>query len=148
VKLFPGSLLWRTLAVLVAALVLSQAAALWLLNEFVTQPRVAFGIGQFVSHLKTINAALATMDPEQQQAFIARIAEQEGIRILPVRGNENMRPALDAPVVRHFRERVRAIFGPEADVGASSANRQRRSSRGARRAWRSRSPPPSSSSGS
>jgi two-component system, OmpR family, osmolarity sensor histidine kinase EnvZ len=129
VKLFPGSLLWRTLAVLVAALVLSQAAALWLLNEFVTQPRVAFGIGQFVSHLKTINAALATMDPEQQQAFIARIAEQEGIRILPVRGNENMRPALDAPVVRHFRERVRAIFGPEADVyvrgAADGANAQR-----------------------
>src|SRR5713226_3363015 len=81
-KVFPGTLLWRTLIVLVAALVLSQAAALWLLHEYVTQPRVAFGIGQFVSHLKTINAALATMAPEQQQAFIGRIAEQEGIRIL------------------------------------------------------------------
>ncbi len=115
-KVFPGTLLWRTLIVLVAALVLSQAAALWLLHEYVTQPRVAFGIGQFVSHLKTINAALATMAPEQQQAFIGRIAEQEGIRILPARGNERMRPAPDVPGVRMFRERVRNIFGPEADV--------------------------------
>ena len=115
-KVFPGTLLWRTLIVLVAALVLSQAAALWLLHEYVTQPRVAFGIGQFVSHLKTINAALATMAPEQQQAFIGRIAEQEGIRILPARGNERMRPAPDVPGMRMFRERVRDIFGPEADV--------------------------------
>ena len=115
-KVFPGTLLWRTLIVLVAALVLSQAAALWLLHEYVTQPRVAFGIGQFVSHLKTINAALATMAPEQQQAFIGRIAEQEGIRILPARGNERMRAAPDMPGMRMFRERLRDSFGPEADV--------------------------------
>ena len=115
-RLLPGSLLWRTLAVLVAALVLSQATALWLLHQNVTQPRTAFGIGQFVSHLKTINAALATMAPEQQQAFIARIAEQEGIRILAVRGNERMRPAPDIEGLVLFRERVREIFGPDADV--------------------------------
>ena len=113
---FPGTLLWRTLIVLVAALVLSQAAALWLLHEYVTQPRVAFGIGQFVSHLKTINAALATMAPEQQQAFVGRIAEQEGIRILHARGNERMHPAPDLPGIKAFRDRVRDIFGPEADV--------------------------------
>ena len=115
-RLFPGSLLWRTLAVLVAALVLSQAASLWLLNEYVTQPRLAMGVGQFVSHLKTISAALQTMSPEQQQAFIGRIAEKEGIRIVAGRGAERMRPAPDLPPVRIFRERIREIFGREADV--------------------------------
>ncbi len=114
--LFPRSLLWRTLIVLVAALVLSQAASLYLLHTFVDQPRQAFGHGQFVSHLKTISAALQTMTPEQQREFIGRIAEKEGIRISPARGNERMRPAADVPPVRMFRERVRAIFGPEADV--------------------------------
>ena len=39
-KLWPASLLGRTLIVLVAALVLSQAAALWLLHSYVTQPRI------------------------------------------------------------------------------------------------------------
>ena len=57
----PASLTWRTLLVLIAALVLSQATALWLLHAFVTGPRVAHGVGQFVSHLKTISAALQTM---------------------------------------------------------------------------------------
>jgi two-component system osmolarity sensor histidine kinase EnvZ len=116
VRLFPGSLLWRTLIVLVAALVLSQAAALWLLNEYITKPRLVAGVGQFVSHLKTIDAALQTMSAPQQERFIANLAEREGIRITPVRGNERMRPADDLPQLRLFRERLRALFGPETDV--------------------------------
>ena len=115
-RLVPGSLLWRTLFVLVAALALSQAAALWLLNEYVTKPRMATGIGQFVSHLKTINAALTTMAAPQQEQFIASLAEREGIRITPVRGTERMRPADDIPQLQVFRERVRALFGPDTDV--------------------------------
>lgn len=129
-KWLPGSLLWRTLIVLVAALVLSQAAALFLLHEYVTQPRVAAGVGQFVSHLKTISAALQTMTVPQQQEFIGRIAEKEGIRISPVRGTENMRPAADIAPTRVFRERLREIFGAETDVyvrgGDSSAEGDKR----------------------
>lgn len=108
--------MWRTLLVLVAALVLSQAAALWLLHEHVTQPRAALGVRQFVSHLKTISAALQTMSASQQQEFIGRIAEKEGIRISPSRGTERMRPAPDVPPMRLFRERIRELFGPQADV--------------------------------
>jgi len=116
VKLLPASLLWRTLVVLVAALVLSQATAAWLLHSYVTQPRLRLGVGQFVSHLKTISAALQTMSPQQQEAFIARIVEKEGIRISPVRGSENMRPAADLAPMRLFRDRLHDIFGPETDV--------------------------------
>lgn len=123
-KLIPGSLLWRTLIVLVAALVLSQAASLWLLHEHVTQPRMALGIGQFVSHLKTISAALQTMTPPQQQEFIGHIAEKEGIRISPVRGTERMRPAADVPAIQLFRDRIRELFGPQADVYVRGAAAQ------------------------
>jgi len=116
VRLVPGSLLWRTLIVMVAALVLSEVAAVYLLHELVTQPRMRMGIGQFVSHLKTVSAALQTMSPPQQDEFVARIAEKEGIRITPVRGGEPMRPAGDVPPVRMFREHLRQMFGPETDV--------------------------------
>lgn len=115
-KLFPGSLLWRTLIVVVLAMVLSQATAMWLLNEYVTRPRMESAIVQFVLHLKTIHAALQTMGPGQQNHFIMRVAEQEGIRILPVRGFEPMRPAPDRPQLRLFRERLREHFGPDTDV--------------------------------
>jgi two-component system osmolarity sensor histidine kinase EnvZ len=89
---------------------------MWLLNEYVTRPRMESSISHFVLHLKTIHAALQTMGPGQQNHFIVRAAEQEGIRILPVRGFEPMRPAPDRPQLRLFRERLREHFGPDTDV--------------------------------
>jgi two-component system osmolarity sensor histidine kinase EnvZ len=116
VRLIPGSLLWRTLLVVVLAMVLSQATAMWLWQEYVTRPRGEAAIGQFVLHLKTVHAALQAMDPAQQDRFVERVAEQEGIRIRPVRGAEPMRPAPDRAVMRLFRERLREHFGAEAEV--------------------------------
>jgi two-component system osmolarity sensor histidine kinase EnvZ len=107
---------WRTLLVLVAALVLSQLAAMWLLDQYVTRPRQAYGMRQFVSHLKTVSAALETMDPSQHDAFISRIAEKEGLRIVPARGETGLRPAPDVPVLRMLRERLRDLFGSGAEV--------------------------------
>ena len=115
-KFIPGSLLWRTLIVMVTALVLSQLAAVYLLHELVTQPRMRMGIGQFVSHLKTISAALQTMGETQQGEFIARIAEKEGIRIQLTRSTERLRVAADVPPVRVFRDHIREVFGPQAEV--------------------------------
>ena len=115
-RLAPASLLWRTLAVLVAALVLTQATAFWLFDEYISQPRAALATRHFASHLKTVHAALQTMDERQAVEFIARIAEQDGIRIVAVRGNERLRPAPDRPGLRLFRERIRDTFGAEADL--------------------------------
>jgi two-component system, OmpR family, osmolarity sensor histidine kinase EnvZ len=116
VRLVPGSLLWRTLIVVMLAMVLSQATALWLLNEYVNRPRIEATIGQFVLHLKTIHAALGTMDAAQQGHFIGRVAEEQGIRIRPVLGDEPMRPARDVQTMRIFRERLREHFGAGAEV--------------------------------
>ena len=115
-RLYPQSLLWRTLLVLVTALVLSQAAAVYILDQYVTRPRAAAGMRQFVSHLKTVSAALETLDASQHEAFIGRVLEMEGIRITPVREDMAVRPAPDVPLIRLFRERLRDSFGPNAEV--------------------------------
>lgn len=115
-KLVPGSFFWRTLAVLVVALVASQGAAFLLFRQQVQQPRMGLGIGQFVSHLKTISAALESLEPAASRAFVERLAEREGIRVFPVRGDEPVRPAPDHPGLRMFRERIKGLFGPEAEV--------------------------------
>ena len=124
-RLAPSSLLWRTLAVMLAALVLSQAAATWLFNEFVTRPHHDARVSQFVSHLKTISAALETMPPQAQQRFIDAIAEKEGIRIVPAQGDERMRPAEGVVPLRLFREHLREIFGPQAEVYVRRGDRER-----------------------
>ena len=45
-KWWAGSFFWRTLAVLVIALVASQAATFWLFRQEVQRPRQAMGIGE------------------------------------------------------------------------------------------------------
>ena len=111
----PTSLLWRTLAVVVAVLVLSQAMAWWIFDEYVTQPRVQLSTRQFVHHLKSVSVALQTSTGEQQRAFIARLAEPDGFRVTTAPEGA-MRPAADRPPLRFFRERLKEAFGAEADV--------------------------------
>ncbi len=115
-KWWAGSFFWRTLAVLVIALVASQAATFLLFRQQVQQPRMAMGIGQFVSHLKTIHAALSGLPPGAEREFIERLAEKEGIRVFPAQGHEPGRPAGDRPGMRMFRERIKALFGDDAEV--------------------------------
>lgn len=115
-KWWAGSFFWRTLAVLVVALVASQAASFLLFRQQVQQPRMMMGIGNFVSHLKTIHAALNTLPPGAEREFIDRLAEREGIRVFPARGQEPGRPAGDRPGMRMFRERIKALFGEDAEV--------------------------------
>ena len=112
----PLSLRWRTLAVLVVALVLSQATALWLFDRYITQPRVAVTQTSFVSHLKTVAAALETMGPEEELQFAGRVAERDGIRIL--RNPGDLRELEDRPPLKTFKERLVENFGPRAGVFA------------------------------
>ena len=73
-------------------------------------------IGSFVSHLKTIHAALSTLPPGAEREFIERLAEKEGIRVFPARGEMPGRLAGDRPGMRMFRERIKALFGEDAEV--------------------------------
>lgn len=115
-KVVPNSILLRTFAVMVTALVLSQSAALWLFDHYITQPRIAQATRNFVSHLKTVVAALQTLDEQGRQTFTARIADQEGIRISTNEGLEGMHPVDDRPGLLLFRERIRESFGPQAEI--------------------------------
>ncbi len=111
-----GSFFWRTLAVLVVALVASQGAAFWLFRQQVQQPRVGMAIGSFVSHLKTIHAALSTLPPGAEREFLERLAEKEGIRVFPARGEIPGRLAGDRPGMHMFRERLKTLFGEQTEV--------------------------------
>ena len=112
----PGSIIWWILAVVVVALGVSQAISMYLLHENVTRPRQVAGIGAFVNHLKTIRAAMETIPPQDHDIFISKIAERDGIRITPVRGDERATPAADVPPVNLFRERMKQILGPESEL--------------------------------
>ena len=71
----------------------------------------------YISHLKTVRAALEIVPPAQRREFLAKLREERGIRVLPPeRIVDELAPAPDLPAMRVARERLRDQFGPDADI--------------------------------
>ena len=115
-RLAPRSLLWRTLWVFVVALAVSQVAAFWLFDRYVAQPRLERTVATFVAHLRTISVALQAMEPAQQELFMARLSEREGLRVSASPADEPLQAATDVPPV--FNARIREVFGRDIEVYA------------------------------
>ena len=116
-SLIPKSLLARTALVIVLALLASQLASVLLFRYYSQAPRVQLAAAGYISHLKTIRAALEVIPATQHRDFLAKLREERGIRVMPPqRITETLDPAPDLPAIRAARERLRELFGPEADI--------------------------------
>jgi two-component system osmolarity sensor histidine kinase EnvZ len=119
--LFPRSLLARTALVILLALIAAQVVSLFLFSRYFAQPRQQIAVAGFMSHLKSISAALETIPPDKHLEFIGRLQEREGIRIARVRhdNRETEREVVlapDIPALQHARNRLKREFGDETDV--------------------------------
>ena len=114
----PRSLLARTALVIVFALIASQLVSVLLFRYYSLQPRLQLVAAGYISHLKTIHAALETLPPSQHREFIAKLREERGIRVFPPQriAEEPLEPAPNLPAMRAARERLREQFGPDADI--------------------------------
>lgn len=120
-SLLPKSLLARTALVIVAALIASQAVSVILFRYYSQHPRVQLVATGYLSHLKTIRAALDSIPPAQHREFLARLREERGIRVrhamaMQAFGDEPLEPAPDMPAIRAVRDRLQEQFGKEAEI--------------------------------
>ena len=113
----PKSLLARTAIVIALALLASQLASVLLFRYYSQQPRLALVAAGYISHLKTIRAALDVIPAAQHRDFLLKLREEKGIRVIaPQRITEALEAAPDSPAIRAARERLREQFGVEADI--------------------------------
>ena len=116
-SLIPKSLLARTALVIALALLASQLASVLLFRYYAQQPRMQLIAAGYLSHLKTVRAALDVLPQAQHREFLAKLREDKGIRVIPPqRITEALEPAPDLPALRAARERLREQFGAEADI--------------------------------
>ena len=116
-SLIPKSLLARTALVIALALLASQLASVFFFRYYSQSPRVQLIAAGYISHLKTIRAALEAVPPSQHRDFLAKLRDEKGIRVIPPqRVTEALDPAPDVPAIRAVRERLREQFGQEADI--------------------------------
>ncbi len=117
-RLIPKSLLARTALVIVFALIASQVVSVLLFRYYSQLPRFNLVAIGYISHLKTIRAALDSIPQSQHRDFILKLREERGIRVIPPQriAEEPLDPAPNTPAIRAARERLREQFGPEADI--------------------------------
>ena len=116
--LVPSSLLARTALVIVFALIASQVVSVALFRYYSQVPRFQLIAAGYISHLKTIRAALDSIPPAQHRDFLLKLREERGIRVIPPQriSEEPLEPAPNTPAIHAARERLRDTFGPEADI--------------------------------
>ncbi len=117
--LLPQSMLARTTLVIALALVLSQSLSVWLFRFYSVQPRQQLVNNGYISHLKTIRTALELIPEAAQGEFMSRLREDKGIRVQPasrVRDDAPLELAPDIPPLRVAREKLKELFGAEADI--------------------------------
>jgi two-component system osmolarity sensor histidine kinase EnvZ len=113
---WPRSLLWRTVAMLVPLLVLSQFAWFALLSLSEREPRARQIAERVSSVVNLTRAALVGSRPEGRRALLAELNESEGIRVYP--GDDTLPDGTlgSGPVIRQVVVELRRRLGDDTII--------------------------------
>lgn len=112
------SLFWRTFLLIVLLILASLLAWAQSFRVLEREPRARQIAQQVISIVNITRAALLYSDPTIRRDLLAELADNEGIRIVPLETNDQTRDYPDAPLVRLIHERVRDALGPHTRIAA------------------------------
>jgi two-component system, OmpR family, osmolarity sensor histidine kinase EnvZ len=114
-------LFWRTF-LLILLLFAACLAAWWPTVQVIErEPRARQIAQQIVSIVNTTRSALVYSDPQRRRYLLSDLAENEGIRVVPLEPGDQIEPLPDSPVVGPVSSNVRAKLGPPTRL-ASEVN--------------------------
>jgi two-component system osmolarity sensor histidine kinase EnvZ len=113
------TLFWRTFLLIVLLILASLAAWVQSFRLFEREPRALQIAQQVVSIVNITRAALLYSDPALRRELLAELADNEGIRIVPLEPGDQTVDFPDAPLLRLVRERVIAELGPQTRLAAA-----------------------------
>ena len=116
--LSPPGLFWRTFLLILLLLAASTVAWLQSFRVFEREPRAQQLAEQVISIVNITRSALLYSDPVVRPALLADLADQQGIRIVPLEPTDTTRPFPDVPFVRRASERVASALGPRTRIAA------------------------------
>jgi two-component system osmolarity sensor histidine kinase EnvZ len=116
IRLWPRSLFGRLALLLLAAILVSQAAAIYLFR----QDRAALLARQFsdtkLMQLRALRAALASADPGAADATLARFGEANGARIVADGERRSVGGPPQNPLLIDLENRLKTELGPETEL--------------------------------
>jgi two-component system osmolarity sensor histidine kinase EnvZ len=115
------SLFWRTFLLIVLLILASLAAWVQSFRVFEREPRAHQIAQQVVSIVNITRAALLYSDPALRRELLAELADNEGIRIVPLEASDQTEDFPDRPLSQLVQDEVVAQLGPQTRL-ASAVN--------------------------
>ncbi len=109
-------LFWRTFLLILLLIAGCLVATLFSFRVFEREPRAQQFAQQAVSIVSITRAALLYSDPSVRRELLRELADTEGLRIVPVEVDDQVKPFPDTPVVRRATERIRDELGDATRV--------------------------------
>ena len=112
-RLWPQTLLWRTVLLIAALLVVAHLTWLQIFRASEIEPRALQAAQQVVSVVNLTRAALVTAEPARRFALLDELAEREGIQVYAGDPAEASPPLPDRQFLRIMERRLRQDLGPQ-----------------------------------
>jgi two-component system osmolarity sensor histidine kinase EnvZ len=118
VKLRSPSLFWRTFLLILLLIAASLAAWVQSFRVFEREPRAQQIAQQVVSIVNLTRSALLYSDPAARRFLLAELADNEGIRIVPLEPTDQVKPFPDIPLIGLVSKEVVERLGPDTRIAA------------------------------
>ena len=118
VNLASPSLFWRTFLLILLLIVASLLAWLQSFQVFEREPRAEQIAQQVISIVNITRAALLYSEPAARRQLLVELAENVGIRVVPLEPADKVEPWPERPIVQLISARIRERLGGNTRIGA------------------------------
>jgi two-component system osmolarity sensor histidine kinase EnvZ len=116
VKLWPQSLLWRTVLLIAGLLVVANLAWVQIFRVAERAPRARQTAQQIASVVNITRWALITADATKRFELLMELSQSEGIQVYVADADERITPLPDRPYIRQVAHELRRELGPQSQI--------------------------------
>jgi two-component system, OmpR family, osmolarity sensor histidine kinase EnvZ len=118
-RLWPGSLLWRTVLLITLLLIVASIAWLQIFRLTEREPRARQVAQQVASVVNLTRAALITAQPSKRFSLLSELSRKEGIQIYVADTREAVPPLPNRPFLQIVAAELRRDLGPDTRITLS-----------------------------
>jgi two-component system, OmpR family, osmolarity sensor histidine kinase EnvZ len=119
VKLWPQSLLWRTVLLIAGLLVVANLAWVQIFRVAERTPRARQTAQQIASVVNITRWALITADAAKRFELLTELSQTEGIQVYLAEAGERLAPLPERPFIQEVARELRRQLGPQTQVTLS-----------------------------
>jgi two-component system osmolarity sensor histidine kinase EnvZ len=118
-RLWPRTLLWRSVLLIALLLSLAHAAWLYIFRASEREPRARQVAQQIVSVVNLTRTALITADPAKRLTLLQDLSQDEGIQVYIGHPGERVAPLGDRPFLRLVEQEIKRHLGADTQLATS-----------------------------